>query len=250
MLLTLIKTNAQQVSWMKKETDKYVIYYTGTDKSIVDEINVGVKEGMAQISAFFNKPFKSKVHVYIFPDRKSLDKQWQTAWSDTSFQSQCWMVASGVSNRLDILSPLAWEKSACEHKFSDKTGTKKLIAHELTHVFHGQYNSTKDFTGMDDLAWLVEGLATYVSGQLDSSRVKEITTLHEQNNLPVKLTTIWNGKAKYGQAGSLVKCVDDTYGRETVIKALTAITNTEVLSLLKTSEADLLTNWKSSLNKK
>ena len=44
-----------------------------------------------------------------------------------------------------------------------------LITHELVHTYHGQHNPTRDFTGMDDLGWFVEGLATYASGQMAHS---------------------------------------------------------------------------------
>jgi hypothetical protein len=83
------------------------------------------------------------------------------------------MIASGVGHRLDILSPNAWAKEACDHNANDSTEIRKVIWHELVHVFHGQYNPDHTFNYIEKLDWLVEGTATFVSGTVG---YKEITT--------------------------------------------------------------------------
>src|SRR6516165_2607432 len=79
------------------------------------------------------------------------------------------MVASGVADRMVILSPRVWKTQAAEHDPADAEHLRDLIAHELVHVYHGQHNPRPDFDGMDDSGWFVEGLAVYVSGQLERS---------------------------------------------------------------------------------
>ncbi len=214
---------AGNTEWLKKETGQYNLHYTIIDKNVVSELEGYVTAGFKSISKFFNKPFKTKIDIYIFPDRSSLDKEWQIVFKDTGFRSQCWMVASGVGTRLDIVSPSIWAKENCEHDGNNKKEVQEIITHELTHVFHGQYNSKSDFEGMDNLGWL--------------------------GKLPVKLENIWSGKAKYGLAGSLVKYIDVTYGRKTVIELLAITDQAEALISLKLSEGELLTNWENYISK-
>ena len=42
---------------------------------------------------------------------------------------------------------------------------------EMTHVFHGHYNASPDFSDTDRIDWFVEGLAVYASGQCDAARL-------------------------------------------------------------------------------
>ena len=46
------------------------------------------------------------------------------------------MVASGVAARLDMISPMAWDKQACEHSYKEADKTQQLITHELVHIYH------------------------------------------------------------------------------------------------------------------
>jgi hypothetical protein len=41
-------------------------------------------------------------------------------------------------------------------------------------VYHGQFNPTRDFTGVDDLDWFIEGLAVFASGQLTKERLEQM----------------------------------------------------------------------------
>jgi hypothetical protein len=43
--------------------------------------------------------------------RKALASAWQQDRNYPDFQSECWMVASGVAHQMDLLSPSAWKDS-------------------------------------------------------------------------------------------------------------------------------------------
>lgn len=248
--LSFSRNGNDSLTWLKKQNKEYTLYYSSSDQNLITNLEAYLDKGIRSISSFFGKNFKKHFSVYVFPNRKQLDKQWQKMWNDTSFRSECWMVASGTGDRLDIVSFNSWVTDACEHKATDSLAVQKLITHELTHVFHGQYNPTGDFTGMDDMGWLVEGLATFVSGQLDNVRIKQLKTLLEKNELPGELKKIWKGKTKYGNAASLIQYIDAKYGRKKLFNLLKFTTDKDALVYLKITETDLIKNWKIYIDKK
>lgn len=224
----------------------YELHYDAIDQEQATKIVHWLDQGHAAIHQFFDSDFKQNFDVYLFSERDSLDKQWQKDWNMPGFKSQCWMVASGIAHRLDILSPRVWETQACEHQSKDTIATQKLIIHELVHVFHGQNNPSPTFENVENIDWLVEGLAVYVSGQLDENRFERAKTFLQSEEGPDKLTEIWKGEHRYGLAGNLVKLIDDTYGRKTLIQLLGLTTADDVLQVLAITEEELIKRWKQS----
>jgi Peptidase of plants and bacteria len=153
------------------------------------------------------------------------------------------MVAAGVADRLLILSPRVWKTEAVEHDPADAAHVREVVAHELVHVFHGQQNPIGDFEGMDDLGWFVEGLATYVSGQLSHEHRGAAAEAIQAGKGPVRLADAWSGRYRYGVCGSMVEFVDQRWGRETIANLL-AVTKPEIaLKLLGVTEAQFLEDW-------
>ena len=124
------------------------------------------------------------------------------------------MVASGVAGRMDLLSPAIWHREACEHRYEDKEETRKLITHELFHVFHGQHHASPDFSASEGIDWFVEGLATYASGQYDDKRQSEVLEALKSGKVPAGLEGFWKGPLRYGQSASLLHYLDQKYGRQ------------------------------------
>ena len=230
--------------WHCLPSDAFRVYYTGRDSSFATEL-VSVATG-AQLAAssFFGHPFTSRFDIFLFPDRQSLDRQWRRAWGDSTFRSECWMVAGGVADRLDILSPRVWKTESCEHEPGDSLGFRRLLTHELVHVFHGQHNPRPTFDGLDSLSWFIEGVATYASGQLDPRRLAETRSLVRDGKVPVSLGAFWTGRARYGMAGSMVLFIDQMYGRPVLYQLLTFKEQAGMLDLLGVSEESLLASWK------
>lgn len=157
------------------------------------------------------------------------------------------MVASGVSGKMDLLAPGVWKDQACEHSFADKLKTKQVIAHELFHVYHAQINPGNDFNNVTGLDWLVEGFATYASGQLDTGRISGVKESDNQK-LPASLDVFWTGKLKYGLAGSAVMFIDKKFGRSVLLSLLTLTTKAEVLQKLGVTEEQFILHWKEFVN--
>jgi hypothetical protein len=244
--ISLFAGCSDSLLWTKKQARSFTLYYTFPDSSIISTIEKELEIGSKKVIDFFHSSFKEKYEVYIFPNRTELDKQWSKDWGGPNFRSQCWMVASGVARRLDILSPLCWKKDACEHNASDSVEVKKIITHELVHVFHAQHNPNPTFDGMDDLSWLIEGLATFVSGQLSEARVNKVK-IQLKEKTPATLSELWTGADKYGRAGSFIQFLEKKYGRKKIIELLSLTDLATILKFLKTDEASLITSWKNNI---
>lgn len=230
--------------WYSEKHEGYEIFFTETDRENVSDYSAMIDKGMKSIETFFGLPFMKDFRVFVHPHRSSLDSAWQNDWNMPEFRSECWMVASGIASKLDILSPKQWDSEACEHKYDDSEKTKKLVAHELVHVYHGQRNASPDFSAVNGIDWFVEGLAVCVSGQLDSRRMAEVRTAIKESSIPDSLTGFWSGKLKYGLSGSVVNYIDTRYGRKVLVELLPLSNIGEVLSKLQISESALLADWR------
>ncbi|ESU30030.1 hypothetical protein FLJC2902T_05210 [Flavobacterium limnosediminis JC2902] len=230
--------------WLSENKKGYTLKYTSNDKKNIKEYRKLVEKGMTSVQFFFNSTFNKKFTVFIHPNRTSLESAWQKDWNMPDFKSECWMVASGVATKLDVISPKQWDKEACEHVYSETQKTQQLITHELVHVYHGQLNVSPDFSDVQGMDWFVEGLATYASGQCDSARIAEVKKAIFDNKIPKSLDEFWSGKLKYGLSGSVVLFIDAKYGRAKLIQLLALNKKTELLSVLNTTESELLEEWK------
>lgn len=193
------------------------------------------------IEDFFGAPFEEPVRVTIAADRATFDAVMPPEWGMTP--TQCWMVGVGVADWFAVLSPAAWEDEACEHDPDNAEELQDLITHELVHTYHGQHNPTRDFTGMDDLGWFVEGLATYASGQMAHSHAGDAKAALAEGAIPADLESAWSGKYRYGVSGSMVAYIDATYGREVLASLLDATSEYDLLGRLGLSEPEFLTAW-------
>lgn len=244
LAITFISWNKIYSPWITEKHKGYDLYYTVTDKQNTKDYNKLLEKGMKEVKTFFNSSYTKKFDVLVHPNRHSLDSTWQKDWKMPEFKSECWMVASGVATKLDMISPKIWDKEACEHVYSNSEKTQQLITHELVHIYHGQLNISPDFSDVIDIDWFVEGLATYASGQCDASKIVEIKKAIVDNKIPDGLNKFWTGKLRYGLSGSVVLYIDKKYGRAKLIELLKFNKKTEILTTLNTSEADLLKEWK------
>jgi hypothetical protein len=231
-------------NWIIEKHEGYSLWFTSADKKDREEYVKLVQNGLLSVKAFFSLPYKKPFDIYVHPNRHSLDTTWRKDWAMPDFKSECWMVASGVATKLDVISPKRWNSEACEHKYEEARKTQQLITHELFHVFHGQQNASPDFSNVEGIDWFVEGLATYASGQCDSARISEVKKAISENKTPGELDKFWTGRLKYGLSGSVVMFVDNKYGRAKLLELLRFNKKADVLSSLKITESELLVEWK------
>ncbi len=252
-LLIIVNSNLycqvdkNQNQWLQKSTSDFVLHYTTADSALSNNLFVNLIDASNKVIHYFGKPC-NKFDVYLFPSRKKLDEQWSKDWGVPGFKSECWMVASGVAHRLDILSPRVWETEACEHDAENQIHIQEIVVHELTHVFHGQQNPNPDFAGMDDIGWFVEGIAVLTAGQLNAEKIKQLKEAYESNKLPANLESGWSGKYRYSVSGSMVKFIEEKWGKEKLITLLKFTNEKEILNELNISEDKFLEEWKNWLN--
>lgn len=230
--------------WKVAKYKNYSLYYTSPDNQNKEAYSTLINNGLGSVKSFFNSPYRETFDVYVHANRHSLDSTWQKDWGMLDFKSECWMVASGVAKKFDMISPARWDSEACEHVYAQTIKTQQLITHELVHVFHGQRNGSPDFSTVEGLDWFVEGLATYASGQCDSLRIAEVKKAIAENMIPKGLDGFWSGKLKYGLSGSLVMFIDKRYGRAKLMELLPFTKREQVLASLNITEAALLDQWK------
>lgn len=233
--------------WLTENRKGYSLLFTSKDADNKQAYLNFTDQGIEQVKSFFGKPFSYNFSIIVHPSRASLDSTWKANWHEPYFRSECWMVASGVSDRLDILSPVKWEAESCEHSYQDQAATQQLITHELIHVYHGQLNKSPDLSKTDHIDWLVEGLATYGSGQLSASKKQLVRGLITQNQVPDKLSKFWTGPNKYALSGSMAWFIDTKYGRKALLALLPYSTMPEVLEQLGTTEEILINDWRNFL---
>ena len=201
-----------------------------------------VAGGEAAIEDFFGAPFPDEYALRVLPDRAAFDASFPPEWG--VLETECWMVAFGVADRLHVLAPAVWAEEACEHDPDDAEHVRGIVVHELVHVYHGQHNPTRDFTGMEPMGWFPEGLAVYVSGQLEGRHADAARRAIDSGAAPGRLEDAWSGEHRYGVAGSIVRYVDATWGRETLFELLAATSEEGLLAELGVGEDELLAGWR------
>jgi hypothetical protein len=222
------------------------VVHAEQDRGVADSLKPYLRQGRLRVERFFGRPFQKAFVVEVFPDRAAFDEYFRKRWKGS--KTEAWMVASGVADRLGILSPRVWKTQAAEHDPADAEHVRDLIAHELVHVYHGQHNPRPDFDGMDDCGWLVEGLAVYVSGQLEHAHRTAAPDALRAGKAPTRLAEAWSGRYRYGVCGSMVEFVDRRYGRDVVKKLLAVVSNEDSLQLLGTTEGKFLEAWKAHVS--
>ncbi len=219
-----------------------VVIHSEYDRALVEPIKSDLESSRQEIEKFFAAPFKDQIVAEVLPSRKALDEFVKKVWSAPPTEK--WMVAAGVADVLVVLSPRVWATESVEHDSKDPAHRKGILAHELVHVFHGQHNVNREFDGMDDLGWFVEGLATYVSGQLEREHKRDAEDAIKAGKAPASLKEAWTGRYRYGVCGSMIRYIDKRYGRNMLWQLLKVTKPDEALSRLSTTENSFLIAWR------
>jgi hypothetical protein len=193
---------------------------------------------------FFGAPIVGELRIEMFPDRASLTAHWRRIFQSPGFQSECWMIASGNTGGIALLSPGAWAREACGHDAQDPLHRSRITHHEVVHVHHAQSNPAWGVTN-DGLGWLTEGLAVHASGQLDDESRALVRREVAAGRVPTRLVQVL--PAGYNWAGSLVEWIDRRYGRAALVDLLDETQEAAVLRRLDATESGLLEAWQADV---
>jgi len=179
--------------------------------------------------------------MQVFPGRESFNTALRQAWGIP--ETACWMVGAADDHHLYLLSPSVWSEEACEHDPGDAEHRRLLVAHEAVHVYHGQLNPSEDVGLLEGIGWFVEGLATFVSGQLEARHADRAVEAVTRGASPARLTEAWSGPYRYGVAGSMVHFIHERWGVGVLRQAVRTVAQEELLQLLGRTEAAFLQEW-------
>lgn len=185
--------------------------------------------------------FPDTVSVHVYPSRTAFSAGLKEAWGIP--ETACWMVGGADDHTLHLLAPDRWSEEACEHDGADLAHVRRVVTHELVHVYHGQLNPTPDVGLLEEIGWFAEGVATYVSGQLEARHAGRAAEAIRTGQAPTRLADAWSGPFRYGVAGSMVAFIDDAWGREKLCELLRVTSQAELLATLGVDEAEFLDHW-------
>ena len=207
-----------------------------------EEVLSILKEARQDVEAFWNEPFAEPVNAILSPDRRHFDKAFPPEWGIG--KTRCWMVGVGVADFLAVLSPAVWSEENCNHDGNDSQHVRDIFVHELAHVYHGQRNPTRDFSGAEEIGWFAEGLSVLIAGQLNRDRTSSPVEAINNGAAPKSLKKVWSGQYRYGVAGSIVAYIDAEYGRDALWDLLSVVSEEQLLTRLNTDEQSLIESWR------
>src|SRR5262245_49083312 len=86
------------------------IIHAEQDKDVIASLKPYIERGRQTVERFFGRPFKKAFEVEVVPDRAAFDECFRKRWKIP--KTEAWMVASGVADRMVILSPRVWKTQA------------------------------------------------------------------------------------------------------------------------------------------
>ncbi|MDD2786226.1 MAG: hypothetical protein PHS79_05075 [Patescibacteria group bacterium] len=167
-----------------------------TDK----KLNAVYEKSMRELDSFFDLGWEhGKPNVVIVPDRKTINALKGKA-------TEAWVVGWGNGKTVYILSDKNFEKES-SHKYSDDKYFA-LLKHELAHCFSHLISKSAQKP-----VWLLEGIAIFLSGQLD------FKTKPEQY---LKFIDFYEsgGAEVYSEAGFVVEFLVEKHGKEKILELL------------------------------
>lgn len=222
------------------QTGTFRVHADGVDATVVSMLRADLVRAERRIEDRLG-PFPDPVDTRLYPSRAAFSEALSRAWGIP--ETACWMVGAAGDHTLHLLSPAVWERQACEHDPADRDHVRRLVTHEAVHVYHGQLNPSDDLGRLEEIGWFTEGLATWVSGQLEARHAGRAAEAIAAGEAPRSLAGAWSGPYRYGVAGSMVAFIDDVWGTNTLRRLLTATTQAELLATLAVDEAELLARW-------
>ncbi len=210
-------SNRQSVTWLDSEhnwktitADKLNLHYYSGDQAFAQDLLNAAQKGLE-----FNKTqsgliAEAPIDLYIYANTSDLGDAilYESSWTGGQAFPDFDIVILGISK-----SDMVWGRDA--------------IVHELTHVLVGH----QTFSCLSSMpTWLVEGLAVYSEGKLDSASQQQLDDAIKNDTL-LTVRSLSTGFSEvpskaylsYSQSYSIVKFLIETYGQNKMTSFLIAL---------------------------
>ena len=160
---------------MQQETKFAIFNFEASDRVLVEEIGKYLDKQAPSIYHFFELPFSDKVTINIIPTRIEFEKRFihDHAWADDNFILPHWSIGYVANNQITYLSLADYKHTSHAYKKQDYPLAleyfKKTLVHEFVHFVNKLFEKHRNCS--PTIKYLLEGIATYLSGQKDGEKI-------------------------------------------------------------------------------
>lgn len=231
-------------SYRYVQNENITVYYIGNDMRFVVEVKEEILYAYKELENYFHLIDKGfSIRAIIAMNRREynyISKMiLKLRGNNESKKSQ---VAITSKNDLLILSPFAYEEESTYTY--DEYKLKKVIYSQVVHIFHEFLSLNSEVSS----TWIGQGIAMYLSGLWKEGEVKKVINEAIKKDMIPQLNEIQENESLYKiWAWTIVKYIEENYGKETINKIIRNYDVDDIFNILKCSIDDFEVQWKTWL---
>ena len=200
---------------------------------------------LSTITAYFNfSESFPKVRVVLVPDRKEFDRLVRELLHvEIEYPSDPARIAQPQRTYMVVLSPSAYERHSIFRYIPDDF--RRLLIHELVHMVEEYLSPNIEALPR----WWSEGLAVYLSKQwqYEDGFRKPVLEAIKENKIPQITQIRTDRNLAYDWGWTIVRFIENVYGREIILKIVKQCADGDILSLLNEKIDRLDLQWRNWL---
>ncbi len=220
------------------------VRYIEGDEASAEETFIVLKEALVFLSKYFclRDPFPP-IRAILVPNRSEYDRLVINLLGvEIKTPSNPGRVAQPQKTDMVFLSPSAYKGHSTYRYKPDEY--KRLVFHELTHVFEEYLSPNIETTPR----WWSEGLAAYLSGQWeyqDQFRFRQPVLKGIKEKIIPNIEEIQvNIELSYDWGWTIVMFIENIYGKEMILKIVRGCDNGNVFGILGEDCKNFEQKWK------
>jgi hypothetical protein len=231
-------------SYRYAQRESVTIYYVGNDRRFVSEVLEGVLYAYKELEKYFQlEDRKFSIRAILVMNRREYDCMSKMVLNlKRNSESKRNEVIITSKNDLLILSPFAYREDSI-YDYENKK-FEKLIYSQIVHIFH-------EFLSLNPEAsstWFGQGIAMYLSKLWNDENVKNSIKEAISEDMIPQLNEVQENKNLYKIWGwTIVKYIEETYGKEIIIKIIRSNTKNDIFSIIEISIDEFEDKWRSWL---
>jgi len=229
-------------NYLMLSKDNIEVRYIEGDKPFAKETFITLKEALVSLSKYFClKEAFPPIRAILVPNRSEYERLVINLLGvNIEIPSNPDRIAQPQKTDIVFLSPSAYKDHSIYEYNPDEY--RRLVSHELTHVFEEYLTPDIESTPR----WWSEGLAVYLSGQWryeDEFRQPVLKAIKEKR-IPGIETIRASTKLCYEWGWTIVMFIENTYGKEMILKIVREYYNGNVLGIISAGLKDFEKRWK------